>query len=62
VFGYSCLKPGMGATVRQLAGLAPQTLALMHGPSYHGDGATGLHALADDYNRRVGAMFMARVG
>lgn len=53
IFGYSSLNPGMGRTVRRLAGLAPRTLALMHGPSYEGDGAAALNALADDYDRRV---------
>ena len=27
----------------------------MHGPSFFGDGATALRALADDYDRRVNA-------
>jgi len=43
----------MGATIRRLADLSPRTLALMHGPSYSGDGAAALSALADDYDRRV---------
>src|SRR6476659_2772372 len=38
-FKYSSLAPGMGATIRGLATLAPRTLALMHGPSFTGDGA-----------------------
>jgi hypothetical protein len=53
LFGFSSLNPGMGATIRRLAGLAPRTLALMHGPSFAGDGAAALRALADDYDRRV---------
>jgi len=53
VFKYSALNPGMGATIRSLTRLAPRTLALMHGPSFSGDGAAALHALADDYDRRV---------
>lgn len=57
LFRYSSLNPGMGATLRRLAEFAPRTLALMHGPSFAGDGAAALHALADDYDRRVtGAM------
>jgi flavorubredoxin len=52
MFKYSCLNPGMGATIRGLANLAPHTLALMHGPSFVGDGAAALRALADDYDRR----------
>jgi flavorubredoxin len=53
LFGFSSLNPGMGATIRRLAGLSPRTLALMHGPSFAGDGAAALRALADDYDRRV---------
>src|SRR5262245_58066943 len=53
VFKYSCLNPGMGTTIRGLAKLAPTTLALMHGPSFRGDGGAALRALADDYDRRV---------
>jgi flavorubredoxin len=53
MFRYSSLNPGMGATIRRLAGLAPQRLALMHGPAFAGDGAAALRALADDYDRRV---------
>jgi hypothetical protein len=43
----------MGTTIRRLAKLAPRQLALMHGPSFAGDGAAALHALADDYDSRV---------
>jgi flavorubredoxin len=53
LFGHSALSPNMGATIRGLAPLAPNTLALMHGPSFQGDGAAALHALADDYDRRL---------
>jgi hypothetical protein len=53
LFHYSSLSPGMGATIRGLAGLAPRTLALMHGPAFAGDGGAALQALADDYDRRV---------
>jgi flavorubredoxin len=57
LFQYSALNPGMGKTIRSLAKLAPKTLALMHGPSFSGDGVAALHALADEYDRRVsGAM------
>jgi flavorubredoxin len=54
LFKYSSLNPGMGTTIRSLAKLAPQTLALMHGPSFTGNGAAALCSLADDYDRRVG--------
>ena len=53
LFGYSSLNPGMGATIRRLADLSPRALALMHGPSYSGNGAAALRTLADNYDRRV---------
>lgn len=59
LFRYSALSPAMGATIRSLARLAPRTLALMHGPSFAGDGAAALHALADDYDRRSQAARLA---
>lgn len=54
MFGYSSLTPAMGATLRRLAGLAPSTLALMHGPAFAGDCGAALDALAADYERRAG--------
>jgi flavorubredoxin len=36
-------------TMRRLAGLKPETIALMHGPAFKGDGAAALNALADHY-------------
>lgn len=53
LFKYSSLNPAMGTTIRNLSSLAPRTLALMHGPSFSGDGAAALSALADDYDRRL---------
>jgi flavorubredoxin len=53
LFKYSSLAPGMGSTIRALAKLGPRTLALMHGPSFQGDAAAALHALADEYDRRT---------
>lgn len=53
MFQYSALAPGMGSAIRALAKFKPRTLALMHGPSFSGDGAAALHALADDYERRT---------
>jgi flavorubredoxin len=52
--GATCLTPQTAPTLRRLAQLAPQTLAVMHGSSYRGDCAGALNALADDYDRRVG--------
>jgi flavorubredoxin len=53
LFQYSALNPAMGATIRSLAKFAPRTLAIMHGPSFTGDGAAALRALADEYDRRA---------
>lgn len=53
LFQSSSLHPAMGKTIRTLAELSPRTLALMHGPSFAGDGAAALRALADDYDRRT---------
>ncbi len=53
LFRFSSLNPGMGRTIRGLAGLSPRTLALMHGPSFRGDGAGALNALAEDYDGRL---------
>jgi flavorubredoxin len=62
LFRYSSLHPNMGATIRTLVGLAPRTLALMHGPSFAGDGAAALRALADDYDgRAAGLQGMERI-
>jgi flavorubredoxin len=47
--------PNTGPTLRRLAALAPQRLALMHGPTYVGDGAAQLLALADYFDSRLAA-------
>ena len=52
-FQYSALNPEMAATIRNLAKLAPKTLALMHGPSFAGDGKAALNALASFYEERT---------
>ena len=57
LFQYSSLCPGMGATIRSLAKLSPRTLALMHGPSFAGDGQAALNALADEYDRRASTRY-----
>jgi len=59
IFKFSSLNPNMGAAIRRLAGTAPRTLALMHGPSFAGDGAAALRALAADYDLRVRALMAA---
>ena len=42
--------PNTGPTLRSLAGLEPRRLALMHGPTFSGDGAGQLQALADYFD------------
>ena len=54
-FAATCLTPSTGRTLRRLGDLAPTTLALMHGPSYAGDGAEQLRGLADAYDERLDA-------
>ena len=55
VFGYTCLTPRTGPTIRSLAGLNPTTLAVMHGSCFNGDATKALLALADDYDARLTA-------
>ena len=40
-------------TLRRLAALTPTTIALMHGPTFKGDGGAALTALADYYGKRL---------
>ena len=55
MFQASCLTPQTGRTIRVLAELQPERLAVMHGSSFDGDCAAALLALADDYDRRLAA-------
>lgn len=41
--------PQVEPTLRRLAALSPKAIALMHGPTFKGDGAAALNALADYY-------------
>jgi flavorubredoxin len=54
-FGATCLTPATAPTLRSLAELEPQTLGLMHGPSYAGDCAQALRDLAGAYEVRLEA-------
>ncbi len=49
LFRGTSLTPGLAPTLHRLATLEPTTLALMHGPSYRGDGADQLRGLAAGY-------------
>jgi flavorubredoxin len=60
-FRYTSLGPSTAPNIRKLAALAPTTLALMHGASYHGDTARALDALADYFDNELeAAMAMSR--
>lgn len=62
VFGATCLTPTTAPTIRRLAELAPRSLALMHGPTFAGDGAAVLGSLADAYADRVSRAVEQLVG
>jgi len=51
--GSLSLHPSSAATVRRLAELDVETLALMHGPAFTGDCHTALLDLAADFDRRI---------
>jgi flavorubredoxin len=53
LFGASSLAPGTGGVLRGLAELRPETLAIMHGSSYHGDGKAALNHMADEYESLI---------
>ncbi|MGH9055194.1 MAG: MBL fold metallo-hydrolase [Acidimicrobiales bacterium] len=53
LFHATCLTPSTGPTIRRLADLRPETLALMHGSSFSGDCAAALLALAEGYDARL---------
>jgi hypothetical protein len=47
--------------IHALGNLNPTTLALMHGPTFQGDGGAQLHGLADGYAAMFDAEHAARV-
>jgi flavorubredoxin len=49
VFHSTSVGAATAPTIRRLAALAPRGLALMHGPTFFGDGADALNRLADYY-------------
>jgi flavorubredoxin len=48
-FHSTSIGPATAPTLRRLAKLQPQVVALMHGPTFFGDGALALERLADYY-------------
>jgi hypothetical protein len=53
MFHAMSLGPTAGRLLRDLAALAPRTLALMHGASFAGDGAAALRGLAGYCDRQL---------
>jgi flavorubredoxin len=54
LFGATSIGPHTAPTLRRLAMLSPNQLALMHGASFRGDAAAQLTQLADEYEKRLG--------
>jgi flavorubredoxin len=55
MFHSSALTPHTAPTIRRLAELQPQTLAVMHGSCFQGDGARELRELAEVYQSALQA-------
>jgi flavorubredoxin len=53
IFHATAVTPMTGPSIRKLADLKPNTLAVMHGSSYRGDCATALRALAAYYEKSL---------
>ena len=53
MFRSSSIGPTTAPTIRSLAKLAPQRLALMHGSSFEGDCGQALHELANAYEEML---------
>jgi flavorubredoxin len=54
MLGSATRGPTMPATLRRIAQLEPQTLAVMHGASYSGDGGTALRTFASAWEEHFG--------
>lgn len=55
MFNATGIGPTTAPTIRRLADLSPEVLAVMHGSSFRGDGREALLSLADRYEERVRA-------
>ena len=53
VFHSTSISPTVTRTIRTLAELEPETIACMHGPSFHGDGRAQLRGLAAAFDALV---------
>ncbi len=56
LFHATSLGAATAPTIRRLAELEPQRLALMHGPVFTGDGGRALRDLAGQYEQRLAAL------
>lgn len=54
-FQATSITPNTGRTIRELAALVPERLALMHGPTFEGDGRAQLLAIAAEYDKLLAA-------
>ena len=59
LFHATSVGTATGPAIRRLAALEPRTLALMHGPTYRGDGGKALRGLAEYYERQLAGPAMA---
>lgn len=55
IFHATALTATTGRSIRRLAELKPESLALMHGPAFRGDCVGALKALAEGYEQRCAA-------
>lgn len=55
MFHATALTPATAEVIRSLGDLEPDTLAIMHGSSFRGDGRKALYALADGYEAMAAA-------
>jgi flavorubredoxin len=55
MFHAACLAPHTVQTLRTLGELGPTTMAIMHGPSFQGDGKRALYELAAGYEQLIAA-------
>jgi hypothetical protein len=51
MYQATVLNSATAPTIRKLAEFNPTTLALMHGPAFHGNGKQALLDLADGYEK-----------
>lgn len=62
MFHATCLAPHTASTIRALGDLEPKTLAIMHGPSFAGDGKRVLYELAAAYEHQINGLVTASGG